>query len=72
MMSHQRGFTKLIPCLRNLSYAERLAALQTKSLLHRRLFLDLVFLYKLVHGLCGFNITDIGLSPVLNMPGLRN
>ena len=30
-----------------------------------------MFLYKVVHGLCGFGITDIGLSPALNKPGLR-
>jgi hypothetical protein len=47
----QSSFTERTSCLRHLHYSECLAALHTKSLIHRWLFLDLVFLYKIVHGI---------------------
>jgi hypothetical protein len=60
----QRAYTKRIPVLSNLSYAERLLAINTVSLEHRRLYLDLVLLYKIVHGLSSLTMRDIGLCPV--------
>ena len=47
----QRSFTKRMPALLGLSYDERLRALGIESLEHRRIYLDLVFFYKIVHGL---------------------
>ena len=46
----QRSFTRRLPGLSGLSYAERLAKLKLQSLEHRRLILDLFFCYKIVHG----------------------
>jgi hypothetical protein len=47
----QRQFTKRLPGLTNLSYAERLSALNLESLEVRRLRFDLTFMYKLMFGL---------------------
>ena len=60
----QRKFTKRIPTLHNLSYNDRLAYLNIQSLEHRRLYIDIVTLYKIVHGFINVNIHDIGISPV--------
>ena len=60
----QRIFTKRIPCLRHLTFAERLSSSKLESLEHRRLYLDLVLLYKTVHGFVDINMYDIGVSPV--------
>jgi hypothetical protein len=68
----QRAFTKRIPSLRDLSYVERLHMLNGKSLAHRRIYFDLIFLYKIVHGLCSVHLSDIGISPVVGRPNLRN
>ena len=59
----QRMFMKRIPCLRHLTYYERLSSYKLESLEHRRLYLDLV-LYKIVHGCVDINMYDIGISPV--------
>ena len=40
----QRMFTERIPCLRQLTYDERLSSSKLESLEHRRLYLDLVLL----------------------------
>jgi hypothetical protein len=37
---------------------------QTLSLEHRRLYLDLMLMYKIVHGLSSLTMRDIGLYPV--------
>ena len=60
----QRMFTKRIPCLRHLTYDERLSSSKFESLEHHRLYLDLVLLYKTVHGFVDINMYDIGISPV--------
>ena len=65
-------FTKRIPCLRHLTYDERLSSSKLESLMHRRLYLDLVLLYKIVHGLVDINMYDIGVSPVTEKQSLRN
>ena len=57
-------FTKRIPCLRHLTHDERLPSSKLESLKHRRLSLDLVLLYKIVHGFVDINMNDIGVSPV--------
>ncbi len=46
----QRRFTKRLPGLRDLSYGERLHILNSVPLELRRLHLDLIFLFKLLHG----------------------
>jgi hypothetical protein len=45
----QRNFTKRIPGLRYLPYAERIRRLKTTTLELRRIHLDLIFTYKLCH-----------------------
>jgi len=68
----QRSFSKRIPCLRNLSYDERLAALGSISLHKRRLYLDLVFMYKILHGGSVLNINTLGISSTCSKDSLRN
>ena len=68
----QRMFTKRIPCLRHFMYDERLSLSNLESLEHRRLYLDLVFLHKIVHGFVDINMYDIGISPVTERQSLRN
>ena len=46
----QRNFTKRLPLIKNLPYPNRLDFLNIDSLELRRLHLDLVFVYKLLHG----------------------
>ena len=46
----QRRATKIIPSLRNLSYAERLRRLSLPTLTYRRVRGDMIELYKIVHG----------------------
>ena len=45
----QRSFTKRIPGFNNCTYAERLEILELPSLEFRRIYLDLIFTYKLLH-----------------------
>ena len=49
--SVQRRATKLIACIRDLSYRQRLEYLQLPSLAHRRMRGDLIETYKLTHDL---------------------
>ena len=51
----QRNFTKRIPSLSNLSYAERLAMLDLETLECRRLKADLTMYYKIINNLTVFN-----------------
>ncbi len=57
----QRHFTK-VACLRCgimfISYQDRLHKLNMKSLQERRVYFDLVFLYKIMHGLTNLNFAD--------------
>ncbi len=48
--SVQRRYTKRIPALSHLSYEQRLAFLDLKSLEYRRLVTDLTMAYKILHG----------------------
>jgi hypothetical protein len=68
----QRLFTKRIPAVRHLPYTDRLSILGMRSLEHRRLYLDLVYLYKIIHGLCVLNIANLGISAVCSRQSLRN
>ena len=51
----QRNFTKKLPSLCNLSYAERLAMLDLETLECRRLKADLTMYYKIINNLTSFN-----------------
>ena len=64
--------TKRIPCLRHLTYDERLLYSKLKSLKHRRLYLDLFLLYKIVHGFVDINVYDFDVSPITERQSLRN
>ena len=57
----QKTFTRYIFKKLNLpysSYSDRLRQINLKSLEYRRLFFDLVFLYKIINGLAGINFHD--------------
>ena len=58
----QRHFTKRIYGLHDLSYNDRLQSLGTLSLRTRKLYADMIIIYKALHGLRDINPTDIGLS----------
>ena len=60
----QRRYTKSIAGLRQLSYGDRLKSLSALSLRNRRLYADLVFAYKAVHGLFNCQASDFGLHMV--------
>ena len=47
----QRRFTRFLPCLRDLSYEDRLCHLGIESLYARRLRFDLLMVYKILHGI---------------------
>ena len=49
----QRRATKLVPELQHLSYGDRLSALNLPSLLYRRRRIDMITVFKIVHGLEG-------------------
>ena len=65
----QRRFSKRIPGLKNLSYAERLKKLKLTSLEHRRLIADLVFCYKINHGFSSIKPQNLFIPS--NNPSLR-
>ena len=70
--SVQRRFTKSINYLRTASYSERLANLCIDSLQCRRIKTDLIFCYKLLHGLIDLQADDfIVLSHNTNLRGSR-
>ena len=68
----QRMFTKRIPCLRHLTYDERLLSSKLESLEHCRLYLNLVLFYKIVHGFLDINMYHTGVSPVTERQSFRN
>ena len=59
--SVQRNFTKRLPGFKNMAYADRLVALGLHSLEERRLRLDLVFCFNILHAFNCVIPTDIGL-----------
>ena len=54
----QRRFTKRLVGMKTLSYSERLRRLSLPSLELRRLYLDLVFCYKVVFGIVSIALDD--------------
>ena len=63
----QRMYTKRIPALRHLCYVEHMAYVGTRSLEHRRLYFDLLDLYKIVHGLLDVKLDNISITPSVCM-----
>ena len=57
--SVQRTFTKRLPGLDQLTYADRLHHLKLQSLEHRRLLSDLVLCFKIVRGFSSITINDM-------------
>jgi endonuclease/exonuclease/phosphatase family metal-dependent hydrolase len=55
----QRRATKLVPCLKDLSYGERLKQLKLPSLVYRRRRGDMLQVYKIVHGMEDFGEQNI-------------
>lgn len=55
--SVQRRATKLVPSLRNLTYKERLIALDLPTLAYRRTRGDLIMVYKILKGMVDLNYT---------------
>ena len=49
----QKHTTKLVPDLRQLTYSDRLVALNLLSLLYKRRRIDMITTFKIVHGLEG-------------------
>ena len=60
----QKRFTKAIWCMRDMSYAELLRALNILSVANQRSCADMVFVYKCVHRLVNISAADIGLVPL--------
>ncbi len=56
--SVQRRFTKRVPGMQGLSYPQRLVSLKLQSLELRRLIFDMVFTYKILHGLIDIDFTE--------------
>ena len=57
-----RRFTKKLPGLSSQTYSQRLGFLHSMSLENRRLFTDLVYVYKFTHGLLDCAAKDVGLD----------
>ena len=57
----QRRYTKLMCNLRNLPYKERLRELNALSLSNRRIYADMIFIYKCLHDDINFPTSDFGL-----------
>jgi len=56
--SVQRSFTKRLPGLKNLDYANRLCVLEIESLELRRLSSDMIYVYKMIFGLVDLSFND--------------
>ena len=55
----QRRATKLVPELRHLDYTSRLVALNLPSLLYRRRRMDMITVFRIVHGLQGVSFGNL-------------
>ena len=62
-----RRFTKKLPVLSSQTYSQRLGFLHSMSLENRRLFTDLVYVYKFTHGLLDCAAEDVGLDIAKNI-----
>ena len=61
----QRRATRMVPSLRALDYGQRLRKLNLPSLWYRRLRGDMLFMYKLTHGLLGISKNEFFLEPTV-------
>ena len=55
----QRSVTRACPSLRHLSYCDRLEALNLPTMLYRRRRMDMIMMYKILHGLDGVHFDDL-------------
>ena len=60
----QKRYTKAIRGMRDMSYAERLRALNALSVVNQHSYVDIIFAYKCVHRLANISAADIGLAPL--------
>jgi hypothetical protein len=60
----QRRFTKRIAGLSNLTYTERLHELNALTLSSRRVYADLIFVFKCMHGLTSYPASELGFNRV--------
>jgi ribonucleases P/MRP protein subunit RPP40 len=65
----QRQFTKRLKGMRNLSYGMRLEKLNLETLELRRLKFDLIFVYKIMHGLVSVDNNIFEFSNMVNLRG---
>jgi hypothetical protein len=63
----QRNFTKRLHGLKNASYTDRLHICNLETLELRRLYNDLIFVYKILHGLVTIETTDLKLRDTFNI-----
>ena len=54
----QKRFTKRLPNLNTLTYSDRLTTLNLQSLEHRRLIIDLILCYKIIHKNTSISFSD--------------
>jgi hypothetical protein len=67
----QKRFTKKCSDIRHLSYDSRLKSLKSLSVKHLRLYDDMVFTYKVIHGDVDISLSELGLSLVKNSHNTR-
>ena len=58
--------------LHHLSYVECMAYVGTRSLEHRRLYFDLLHLYKIMHGLLDVKLDNVSITLSVSRQALRN
>ena len=67
----QKRFTKKCSDIRHLSYDSRLKFLKSLSVKNLRLYDDMVFTYKIIHGDVDTSLSELGLSLVNNSQNIR-
>ena len=67
----QKRFTKKCSDIRHLSYDSRLKFLKSLSVKNLRLYDDMVFTYKVIHGDVDMSLSEFGLSLVNNSQNTR-
>ena len=65
----QRRFTRISPDYRHLPYEDRMKAHKISSLFARRMFFDLLLVYKFLHGLCFSDSPLFDISPTSRTRG---
>lgn len=68
----QRQFSKWLPGMKSVQYKDRLERLDALSAEQTRFYSDMIFTFKLVHGLLSFSPSDFGLTTSSNITrGIR-